>query len=72
MQPRKIGKQAQRMERAIRAAGGKIIRVTSNGHLIVKGPKGVATIGAHALDHARNHANVIAALARYCGLTIKL
>lgn len=71
-QHRTPGQQARRVVKAIEAAGGEVIRVSNNGHLIVRGPAGVATIGAHSLDHARNAANTIATLARHCGLDIKL
>lgn len=72
MKPMKLQKMHRAMDAAVRAAGGEVVRVTREGHLRVKGPKGVATVASHDLSHSRGLANTVSCLARHAGLQVQL
>lgn len=57
---------------AIELAGGQLVRVTGNGHLMVKGPAGTTTVGAHEIGDKRCRLNIARALRRQCGLAVAL
>jgi hypothetical protein len=68
--PRYQTKHARKLARAVTSVGGTV-ELTSNGHMRITGPGGVAIVGAHTA-HWRAEKNVVAAIRKYAGLDIRL
>lgn len=64
------GKHAKGLIKAIEEAGG-VITVTSNSHLRVQGPCGIALVSTNG-DGARSFAKALKQLKVYAGLDVRL
>lgn len=62
-------KHARDICKAVRAAGGTVA-VTANGHLLVRGPGGLATVGSSG-DSWRATANAVSTIKRCAGLDVR-